>query len=111
MSAIRHHIPDEMLAAYASGSLPHAFAVVVASHVSMCEECRAGLEAHQAVGGALLESETGIALSQGLKADVLAELDKPFRPEPIKKSGTSPTFQRQLPKTDTCRKHVLAEVP
>ena len=42
---------------------------------------------------------------------VAVHLPKPFRPEPIKKSGTSPTFQRQLPKTDTCRKHVLAEVP
>lgn len=91
MSAIRHHIPDEMLAAYASGSLPHAFAVVVASHVSMCDECRAGLEAHELVGGALLESETGVALSDGLKTDVLAELDQPFRPEPVyERSGVLP---------------------
>lgn len=56
MSAITHHTPDAMLAAYAAGNLPHAFAVVVATHVSLCDECRAALEAHQSVGGAVLET-------------------------------------------------------
>ncbi|MCE8511883.1 ChrR family anti-sigma-E factor [Ruegeria pomeroyi] len=83
MSAITHHIPDAMLAAYAAGNLPHAFAVVVASHVSLCEQCRVALEAHQAVGGAVLEEIAAVAVSSSLKNDILAQLDAPFRPEPV----------------------------
>ncbi|MCE8524977.1 ChrR family anti-sigma-E factor [Ruegeria pomeroyi] len=83
MSAITHHIPDAMLAAYAAGNLPHAFAVVVASHVSLCEQCRVALEAHQAVGGTVLEEIAAVAVSSSLKNDILAQLDAPFRPEPV----------------------------
>lgn len=79
---ITHHVPEEMLAAYAAGSLPHAFSVLVASHVSLCPDCRAGLEAHQALGGAVIESTQVAALSAGLKDSVLAQLDAPFAAEP-----------------------------
>ena len=34
MTDVTHHIPEPMLAAYASGALSHSFALVVASHVS-----------------------------------------------------------------------------
>ncbi|NIZ12810.1 ChrR family anti-sigma-E factor [Phaeobacter sp. HF9A] len=83
MSAITHHVPDAMLASYAAGTLPHAFAVAVASHVSMCEQCRAALGAHQAVGGAILEETPSVAVSPALKRDLLARLDAPFTPEPV----------------------------
>ncbi len=82
MTAITHHIPDDMLAAYATGQLPHPFAVVVATHVSLCVECRARLGAHQAVGGALLEQSDHVGISVGLKADVMSMLDEPFAPTP-----------------------------
>ncbi|MCI2395409.1 ChrR family anti-sigma-E factor [Aliiroseovarius sediminis] len=77
MTAITHHIPDAMLAAYSAGSLPHHFAVAVASHVSLCPTCRVTLEAHQSVGGALLDATDGVAVSDGMKADLLAQLDAP----------------------------------
>ncbi|CUH88964.1 Transcriptional activator ChrR [Phaeobacter sp. CECT 5382] len=83
MSAITHHIPDAMMAAYVSGTLPHPFAVVVAAHVSLCAECNASLGAHQAVGGALLEGADHMAVSSGLKTDLMAMLDAPTRPEPV----------------------------
>lgn len=83
MSAITHHIPDAMLASYAAGNLPHAFAVAVAAHISMCEHCRAALGAHQAVGGAVLEEMPAVSVSSGLKNDILAQLDAPFSPEPV----------------------------
>lgn len=53
---IRHHLSDPLLMAYAAGSLPEAFSLVIATHVSMCDECRARLGAYEAVGGAVLES-------------------------------------------------------
>jgi len=83
MSAITHHIPDAMLAAYAAGNLSHAFSVVVASHVSLCDHCRASLEAHQLVGGALLDQSDNIALSGDLKSSVLSHLDDPIANEPV----------------------------
>ena len=53
---IRHHLSDALLMGYSAGQLPEAFNLVVASHVSMCDECRARLESFDAVGGALLEA-------------------------------------------------------
>ena len=36
--SIRHHLSDPMLIAYAAGNLPEAFALVVATHISMCDD-------------------------------------------------------------------------
>jgi putative transcriptional regulator len=83
MSAIAHHIPDAMMAAYASGNLPHPFAMVVATHVSLCVDCRAALGAHQTVGGVLLEQSDHVATSANLKSDLMALLDEPVRPDPV----------------------------
>jgi putative transcriptional regulator len=92
VATIIHHSPDALLAAYAVGSLPHPFAVVVATHVSMCLECRAALEAHQVVGGTVLDAANSAALSSKLKSSVLAHLDDPVEPEPIfKPSGVYPS--------------------
>lgn len=52
---IRHHLSEEILMAYSAGDLPEAFALVVATHVSMCDECRARAEAFDALGGAIVE--------------------------------------------------------
>jgi putative transcriptional regulator len=82
MSAITHHTSDAMLQAYAVGSLPQPFALVVAAHVSLCLECRAAFEAHQAVGGAILDTVPTEDLSQRLKARVLDRLDAPVAAEP-----------------------------
>lgn len=83
MSVITHHVPDAMLAAYAAGNLPHAFAVAVASHVSLCEQCRIALGAHQSVGGAILEDTPSVAVSSTLKDNIFSLLDAPFTPEPV----------------------------
>ncbi len=91
MSAITQHTPDSMLAAYAAGTLPHAFSVVVASHISLCDQCRTALGAHQAVGGLVLEEVDAVGVSGGLKSDILAQLDDPYTPEPVyDRSGIYP---------------------
>ncbi len=51
---IRHHLTDELLMAYSAGQLPEAFNLVVATHLSMCDDCRAHAESFDAVGGAVL---------------------------------------------------------
>lgn len=58
---IRHHLTDDLLMAYSSGSLNEAFSLMVAAHVSLCDTCRAQLETFDTVGGALLELEDAAA--------------------------------------------------
>lgn len=83
MTQIAHHIPDEILLAYAAGTLPHPHAVVVAAHVSMCDTCRAALSAHQAMGGAVLEESATETVSDALRARVFDMLDDTPPPEPL----------------------------
>lgn len=65
---IRHHLSEELLMAYAAGELPEAFALVVATHVSMCDECRARAESWEAVGGALIEDGEATMAEDALEA-------------------------------------------
>lgn len=91
MKQISHHIPDELLAAYVAGSLPYAYEMLIATHVSMCDSCRAAVAAHEAVGGALIEEGACATVSTDLKADVLALLDAPFEaPQPCQRNGIYP---------------------
>ena len=51
MTTITHHISDDLLDAHVTGNLPHAFSVVVAAHLSLCDTCRARAEAAEMLGG------------------------------------------------------------
>src|SRR6056297_2579668 len=64
-NTIKHHVTDALLMAYSAGTLPEAFNLAVATHVSMCDECRARLGAFDAVGGALFDSGEAVALAPG----------------------------------------------
>ncbi|MCC5987665.1 MAG: cupin domain-containing protein [Pararhodobacter sp.] len=66
---IRHHLSDALLMAYSAGQLPEAFSLVVATHVSLCDECRARMESFDAVGGALLEQDAGQAAPDAIAVD------------------------------------------
>ncbi len=52
---IKHHLNDAILMAYAAGSLPEAFNLMVASHLSLCDSCRAQAESFDALGGEVLD--------------------------------------------------------
>lgn len=82
MTHASHHIPDRLIRAYAAGSLNPSFSLVVAAHVSLCDDCRARLETEEAVGGAVLEAltpETGS--DDPALAAALAALDRPLPQE------------------------------
>lgn len=72
--SIRHHLSDQLLMAYAAGALPEAFNLVVATHVSLCDECRARLGAFEVVGGAVLQEAPAAAVSAGSLAATLQML-------------------------------------
>lgn len=90
---IRHHLSDQLLMAYAAGQLPEAFNLIVATHVSLCDECRARLGAHEAVGGALIEDIEEIALGEAALEAALARIDglpQATQRAPLKPAGIFP---------------------
>jgi len=61
---IKHHLTDEILAGYSAGQLTEAADLLVAAHLTMCDQCRAMSESFDALGGALLDSDaTAFAIS------------------------------------------------
>lgn len=72
---IKHHLTDALLMAYSAGNLPEAFSLIVASHVSMCDECRARLGAFDTIGGTLIESCDSVAMSADSFEATLARIE------------------------------------
>ena len=89
---IKHHLNDELLMAYSAGTLPEAFNIVVATHISMCDECRARLEALDAVGGALVETGDAVDVAGDCYDRVLAMIGggAPEQQEPVTSAFPSP---------------------
>src|SRR5689334_14653483 len=53
--SIKHHISDDFLIDYASGSLAEGWSLAVASHLALCPECRRRLAIMEGAAGALLD--------------------------------------------------------
>jgi putative transcriptional regulator len=96
---IRHHLSDPLLMAYSAGQLPEAFSLIVATHVSLCDECRARMLSFDALGGAVLEEVDSatlhddaaraamariIALPQSAPPDVPAHVKRGIFPAPLR---------------------------
>ena len=93
MPNIKHHLTDKLLLAYATGALPEAFNLVIATHVSMCDECRASLESIEAVGGALLSDAPVAAMDASALDRALARVAEStpiMDASPSAKSGVLP---------------------
>ena len=75
MNDIRHHLTDALLMSYSAGTLPEAFSLVVATHVSLCDECRARLDSFDAVGGALLGEAGEVEMSEDSLEATMALID------------------------------------
>lgn len=65
---IRHHLSDELLMAYAASGLPEAFNLVIAAHLSLCDECRARSMTFDALGGAVLDDQVADMAAGSLDA-------------------------------------------
>ena len=59
---------------YAAGTLPEAFSLVVATHVSLCDECRAQLAAFDALGGSIVEDAGEAELAKDSFSATLARI-------------------------------------
>lgn len=90
---IRHHLSDQLLMGYAAGQLPEAFNLVVATHVSLCDECRARLASFDAVGGALIDKVDVASMDEAALEAALARISgmpQATRSEPLKPAGIFP---------------------
>ena len=88
MKQIKHHLTDELLMGYAAGTLPEAFNLVVATHISMCDECRAALAEYEAVGGEVMMSGEPVELSEDSREATRALIaDNALRTEEAKSAA------------------------
>ncbi|MEO1179235.1 MAG: ChrR family anti-sigma-E factor, partial [Pseudomonadota bacterium] len=70
-----HNLSDELLMGYAAGALPHAYDLVIASHVSLSTDSRARLDGLEAVGGVLLHDAEPAELAPGSFEQVMARIN------------------------------------
>lgn len=70
---VRHHVSDELLLDYASGSLGESWSLAVSTHLALCPESRRRLEALEMTGGALL-SEIAPERAQEISDDQWAQI-------------------------------------
>jgi putative transcriptional regulator len=94
-----HHLSDELLTAYAAGSLDEATGLVAAAHLTYCPDCRARAAQLDAVGGALLSALKPSSLSSDALDSVFARLDgdTPQVPmAPAVAANDNPTLPRVL---------------
>ena len=94
MKSINHHLTDQLLMGYSAGSLPEAFNLVVATHVSLCDDCRARMHEFDAVGGVLMD-EAGI---EAVSDDCLAATMALIAAAPVEaKPAPAPTVSSIFP--------------
>jgi putative transcriptional regulator len=77
---IEHHIDQDALMDYATGTLAEPMALLVASHVSLCPDCQGHVRAFEAIGGALMEQIAPEQVSDHLLDATLARLGEQMRP-------------------------------
>lgn len=83
--SIRHHPPDEMLTAFAAGTLDLGQHVALATHLVGCPQCRTMVRAMEQVGGAMLDRLPQAEMSAGAFAAVEARLG-----EGVPSAGVAP---------------------
>lgn len=89
---IRHHVNEDLLVAYAAGTLSEGWSLAVATHLAMCPQCRRQLDVAEAAGGALMAELAPASGPQDswaqLRARVMAE-GKPV-PAPVPAATARP---------------------
>lgn len=75
-----HHPSEELLIDYAAGAAREPVALLVATHLALCPECRAAVARLEALGGALFQDAAPEPLAADALAQALSSLDA--APEP-----------------------------
>lgn len=102
--SISFHPDISTLMAFSAGSLDEPYAVVVATHVAMCEACREQIKRIDIIGGALLVSEPTAPLAPHALDRLMSRLDDDVMeaerpaPAPQVRKDVPPTLSHYLPK-------------
>lgn len=91
MKQIKHHLTEPLLIGYAAGTLPEAFNLVVATHITMCDTCRAALAEYEAVGGEVMLDAEPVEIAEDALAATLAMIDSGTpaeKPAPVRVQGS-----------------------
>ncbi len=75
MSTPTHHLDDDVLLAYVTGTATEPVSLLAACHLTLCATCRGHAAAAEMVGGALLDAEPAAALSEDALVRMFARLD------------------------------------
>ena len=97
----KHHLDDTTLLSHSAGSLPAALAVVSATHLACCSQCRERLLQIDQIGGVLMEQQLGSELPEGARAAMLDRLDTLDEGE--QSSTLPPVFESEQPGPDPDR--------
>lgn len=85
------HPHDELVLAYAAGTLASGPSVVVGAHLEGCASCRERVRLARSVGGALLDEMEPVPLRVDALARVLAAIDAPAAaPAPVAPPSARP---------------------
>ena len=93
---IKHHLPSRILMAYSAGTLPEAFNLMVAAHLSLCDACRAEAESFDAVGGAVLDDAVDSEMSMDSLEATLALIERRSSEAPDSGSRSKGVFPGPL---------------
>ncbi|WP_322890811.1 MULTISPECIES: ChrR family anti-sigma-E factor [unclassified Yoonia] len=96
MKKIKHHLTDALLMGYAAGTLPEAFNLVVATHISMCDTCRAALAEFEAVGGEVMLDAAPVDMAEDALAAAMARIMDAPRTEQPKAAPAGGVFPAPL---------------
>ncbi|MBQ1204183.1 MAG: cupin domain-containing protein [Loktanella sp.] len=94
MKQIKHHLTDSLLLAYAAGTLPEAFNLVVATHISMCDTCRAAAGSFDAVGGEVMLDAAPVDMAEDALTATLARIT---HAGPVARSRPAPVTDKVFP--------------
>ena len=72
-----HHLSDDLLLSYAAGTLAEGWSLAVATHLSLCAQCREQLAVAEAAGGQLLETLPQQPVDAGSWASIRNRLGTP----------------------------------
>ena len=90
---IKHHLSKDLLMRYSSGTLCEAFSLAVATHISMCDDCRAALESYEALGGALLD----VTDPEEMGEDSFESVMELIKNQPVQKTQAPETVESDVP--------------
>jgi len=98
---IAYHPSEELLMQFASGAVKAPFDIPLRAHIDACVLCRKEAAVWEGVGGALLETVTPVAMTDGALESVLGTLererDRPRRKTAPRASALPAALQRFRP--------------